>query len=82
MPVVEDLILRTIQQVSKYVNENEEEFIAKVHENAVIIGEETIKANRKKITTSKRRREEISGLVKNFMKPMQQEKSPKNTLRN
>ena len=64
VPVVEDLILRTIQQVSKYVNENEEEFIAKVHENAVIIGEETIKANRKKITTSKRRREEISGLVK------------------
>ena len=64
VPVIENLILTAIQRVSRYVMENEQEFILKLQETSTILQAETVKANRKKISISKRRHEEISSLVK------------------
>lgn len=62
--VVESLILEAIRRVSGYVRQNETEFIERVRETSAITQETAVKENRKKLTKSKRRREEISGLIK------------------
>lgn len=62
--VIESLILEAIRRVSGYVRENETEFIKRVRETTELQQETAVKENRKKLTKSKRRREEISGLIK------------------
>lgn len=74
--VVESLILEAIRRVSGYVRENEAEFIEKVRETSAITQEAAIKENRKKLTKSKRRREEISGLIKKLYESYAADKIP------
>ena len=62
--VVEKLILTAIQRVSRYVKENEQEFVEKLRETSTILQAETVKSNRKRIGNATRRRADISGLVK------------------
>lgn len=64
VPVIEKLILTAIRRVSGYARENEAEFIQRVRETSVISQEAAVKESRKKIGKSKRRREEVSGLIK------------------
>lgn len=62
--VIEKLILTAIRRVSGYARENEAEFIQRVRETSAISQETAVKEGRKKIAKSKRRREEVSGLIK------------------
>jgi len=62
--VVENLILEAIRRVSRYVRENETEFIERVREKSELQQKTAVKESRRKLTKSKRRREEISGLIK------------------
>jgi len=62
--VIENLILETIRRVSGYVRENEVEFVERVRKESALQQDTAVKENRKKLTKSKRRREEISGLIK------------------
>jgi len=62
--VVENLILETIRRVSKYARDNEADFMKRVREESELQQEAAVKESRKKLTKSKRRREEISGLIK------------------
>ena len=62
--VVESLILETIRRVSKYARDNEADFMKRVREESELQQEAAVKESRKKLNKSKRRREEISGLIK------------------
>ncbi|MDR0287086.1 MAG: DUF4368 domain-containing protein, partial [Clostridiales bacterium] len=62
--VVETLILDTIRRVSSYARSNEAEFIERVRQQSVIQQESAVKDNKKRLTKAKRRREEVSTLVK------------------
>ena len=62
--VVEKLILDTIRRVSELALGNEEEFVERVRQESVLQQEAMVKDNKKKLTKSKRRREEITGLVR------------------
>lgn len=62
--VVEDLILSTIQKVSAYARENENEFIQKVREASDVRQESTIKDYKKQLAKSNKRSKELDGLVK------------------
>ena len=62
--VIENLILTAIRQVSKYALENEAEFVERVREESELQQEKAVKESRKKLAKSKRRRDEVSGLVK------------------
>lgn len=64
VPVIEKLILTAIRRVSGYARENEAEFIQRVRETSVISQEAAVKESRKKISKAKRRRDEVSGLIK------------------
>lgn len=64
VPVIEKLILTAIRRVSGYARENEAEFIQRVRETSVICQEAAVKESRKKISKAKRRRDEVSGLIK------------------
>jgi len=62
--VVEDLILDTIKRVSSYARTNEAEFMERVRQTSVLQQETAVKDNKKRLTKAKRRREEVSALVK------------------
>jgi hypothetical protein len=62
--VIENLILTAIQNVSGYVRENQGEFIERIRELSAVQQEQGVKENRKKLTKSKRRQEEILTLIK------------------
>lgn len=62
--VIENLILTAIRQVSKYALENEAEFVERVREESELQQEKAVRESRKKLAKSKRRRDEVSGLVK------------------
>jgi len=62
--VIENLILAAIKRVSGYVRENEAEFLERVRTESVLRQESAVKENRKKLTKSKQRRDEISGLIR------------------
>ncbi|WP_368183138.1 recombinase zinc beta ribbon domain-containing protein [Anaerotruncus rubiinfantis] len=76
--VVEKLILDAIKRVSKYALENEAAFIQRVREEAELQQETEVKENRKKLTKSKRRREEISRLIKKLYESYAADKIPEN----
>ena len=61
---MEKLILSTIQRVSWYVKENEQEFIGKVREASSVQQEETVKACKQKLRQSEKRYAELDVLVK------------------
>jgi DNA invertase Pin-like site-specific DNA recombinase len=77
--VVEKLILETIRRTTKYVRENEAEFMERVREESVLQQEATVKDNRKKLAKSKRRREEVSMLIKKLYENYALEKIPETT---
>lgn len=74
--VVENLILDAIRSVSKYALENEAEFIERVREKTELQQETAVKENRKRLTKSNRRREEISRLIKKLYESYAADKIP------
>jgi DNA invertase Pin-like site-specific DNA recombinase len=62
--VVESLILDTIKRVSGYARTNEAEFMERVRQESVLQQESGVKDNKKRLTKAKRRRDEITGLVR------------------
>jgi len=76
--VVENLILTAIRRVSEYVRENETEFIERVRKKSELQQETAVKESRRKLTKSKRRREEISGLIKKLYEAYATGKIPEN----
>lgn len=78
VPVVEQLILEAIRRVSGYVRENEAEFIERVREKSELQQETAVKESRRKLTKSKRRRDEISGLIKKLYETYAAGKIPEN----
>jgi hypothetical protein len=76
VPVVENLILTAIRRVCGYVRKNESEFVRRVRQESEIQQETAVKENRKKITKSKRRRDEINSLIKKLYESYAAEKIP------
>ena len=76
--VVESLVLEAIRRVSGYVRENEAEFIERVREKSALQQEAAVKESRKKLSKAKRRREEISGLIKKLYETYATGKIPEN----
>jgi hypothetical protein len=74
--VVENLILEAIRRTSGYVRENETEFVERVRSEAAVQQEAAVKENRKKLTKSKRRREEITVLIKRLYESYAADKIP------
>ncbi len=76
--VVESLILDAIRRVSQYALENETAFVQRVRESAELQQETAVKESRKRLTKAKRRREEISRLVKKLYESYAIGKIPEN----
>jgi len=76
VPVIEELILDTIKSVSYYVRTNETEFIEKVRESSTLHQESAVKENKKLLTKSIRRRDELDGLIKKLYESFAAEKIP------
>ena len=74
--VVEALILDTIRRVSSYARTNETEFIERVRQESVLQQETAVKDNKKRLSKSKRRREEITGLVRKLYETYAADKIP------
>lgn len=74
--MVENLIFTAIRRVTKYARENEADFIKRVRDEAALQQETAVKENRKKLTKLKRRRDEISGLIKKLYESYAAEKIP------
>jgi DNA invertase Pin-like site-specific DNA recombinase len=74
--VVESLILNAIRGVTAYVRENQGEFIEKVRELSAVQQEQGVKDNRKKLTKSKRRQDEVSTLIKKLYENYALDKIP------
>jgi len=73
---VENLILETIRRTSQYARDNEAEFMKRVREEADLQQEAAVKASHKKLTKSKRRREEITVLIKRLYEAYASDKIP------
>ncbi|MCL1997106.1 MAG: recombinase family protein [Defluviitaleaceae bacterium] len=76
--VIQALILDTIRRVSEYALTNEAEFIERVRQASVLQQETGVKENKKRLTKAKRRRDEISVLVKKLYESYALEKIPEN----
>jgi hypothetical protein len=76
--VVETLILDTIRRVSAYARSNEAEFMERVRQESVLQQESAVKDNKKKLTKSKRRRDEINELVRKLYETYAAGKIPEN----
>jgi len=74
--VVEKLILEAIRRTSQYARENEADFMKRVREEADLQQEAAVKESRRKLTKSKRRREELSGLIKKLYEAYAADKIP------
>jgi len=74
--VIEKLILEAIRRTSGYVRENEAEFMKRVREESELQQETAVKESRKKLTKSKRRREEITTLIKKLYESYAADKIP------
>jgi len=73
---VEDLVLTAIRRISKYVKNNEEKFIKRVRETSALQQESAVKENRKKLSLSTQRRDEIGVLIKKLYESFALEKIP------
>jgi len=74
--VIENLILTAIKRVSGYVRENEAEFVEQVRAASETQQEAAVKENRKKLTKAKRRREELTTLIKKLYETYAADKIP------
>ena len=74
--VIEKLILEAIRRTSRYARENEADFMKRVREEADLQQEAAVKESRKKLTKSKRRREELNGLIKKLYEAYAADKIP------
>ncbi|GHU95234.1 recombinase [Clostridia bacterium] len=74
--VVESLILTAIRNASGYVRENQGEFIEKVRALSAVQQAQGVKDNRKKLTKSKRRQEEVATLIKKLYESYALDKIP------
>jgi DNA invertase Pin-like site-specific DNA recombinase/uncharacterized protein YbgA (DUF1722 family) len=77
--VMENLILTSIRRISKYVQKNEKKFIECVHKASMLQKESTVKENKKKLSQSARRCDEISVLVKRLYESYALDKIPEKT---
>jgi DNA invertase Pin-like site-specific DNA recombinase len=73
---IEKLILQAIKTVSGFVRENETEFVEKVRSASAIKAENAVKENRKRLTKSRRRREETGGLIRKLYESYAADKIP------
>lgn len=62
--VLWDLVKTAIQNVSRYVLENEKDFVKRVSEASNILKDKTVKEYKSRINSLNRRNEELNGLVK------------------
>ncbi len=76
--VVEQLILDAIRRASRYAIENEAAFIQRVREEAALQQEAAVRESRRRLTKGKRRREEISRLIKKLYESYAADKIPEN----
>jgi len=76
--VVQSLILDTIKRVSEYAKTNEKEFIERVRQESALQEKEAVKENKKRLTKAKRRRDEVSTLVKKLFESYGLGKIPEN----
>ena len=76
VPVIEELILDTIKSVSYYVRTNETEFIEKVRESSALHQESAVKENKKLLSKSIRRRDELDNLIKKLYESFAADKIP------
>ena len=74
----EELILDTIRRTCNYVRKNEPEFIKRVHEVSATFQETAIKESKSKLVKSKRRRDEVTTLVKKLFESYGLGKIPEN----
>ena len=74
--VIEKLILEAIQRTSGYVRDNEAEFVKRVRVEAAVQQEAAVKESRKKLMKFKRRREEVTVLVKRLYESYATDKIP------
>ena len=75
---MEQLILDAIRRASRYAIENEAAFIQRVREEAALQQEAAVRESRRKLTKGKRRREEISRLIKKLYESYAADKIPEN----
>jgi ssDNA-binding Zn-finger/Zn-ribbon topoisomerase 1 len=73
---LETLILQTIKTVAAYALDNETEFAERVREKSAIRAEQYVKDNRRKLTRSQRRRDEIGVLIKKLYESYAAENIP------
>ena len=59
----EKLILDTIRHISRYAVENEGDFIERIRESSALKQENAVKENKRQLAKSKRRHEELNGLI-------------------
>lgn len=76
--VVEQLILDAIRRASRYAIENEAAFIQRVREEAALQQEAAVRESRRRLTKGKRRRGEISRLIKKLYESYAADKIPEN----
>jgi DNA invertase Pin-like site-specific DNA recombinase len=74
--VLENLILTAIRRVSKYVRNNETEFVERVRQESVLQQESAVKESRKKLSKHNRRRDEIATLIKKLYESYALDKIP------
>lgn len=78
VPVVEQLILDAIRRASRYALEDKASFVRQVREKAQLQQEAAVTENRRKLTKSRRRREETSRLIKKLYESYAAGKIPEN----
>jgi DNA invertase Pin-like site-specific DNA recombinase len=78
VPVVEELVLTAIRRVSEYARDNESEFVRKVRQTADTQREESVREAKKRLAKSKRRRDELDGIIKKLYETYALGKLPEN----
>jgi hypothetical protein len=77
-PAAEKLVLAAIRRVSEYARENEPEFVQKVKQTTDAMLEESIRETKKKLSKSRRRRDELDGIIKKLYETYATGKLPEN----
>jgi hypothetical protein len=78
VPVVEELVLTAIRRVSEFARENESEFVQKVRQTADARLEESVREAKKRLAKSRRRRDELDGIIKKLYETYATGKLPEN----
>ena len=78
VPVIEELVLTAIRRVSEFARENEPEFVRKVSQAADTRLEESVREAKKLLAKSRRRRDELDGIIKKLYETYALGKFPEN----